>query len=159
MGLVWRSRTSLVGQLIGLVRLVASFAAQLFYRPSDAVAEEYHKWYYGNLVWTKTTYMGINCWKSVSDMWNYQEILSELQPSLVIEFGTRYGGSAVYFANIMRQISHSRYLPWTTHTKPSIQEPGANQMFCSLNRHPPTRRLPNKFNASKTNTLARSSPS
>lgn len=104
MGLVWRSRTSLVGQLIGLVRLVASFAAQLFYRPSDAVAEEYHKWYYGNLVWTKTTYMGINCWKSVSDMWNYQEILSELQPSLVIEFGTRYGGSAVYFANIMRQI-------------------------------------------------------
>lgn len=79
MGLVWRSRTSLVGQLIGLVRLVASFAAQLFYRPSDAVAEEYHKWYYGNLVWTKTTYMGINCWKSVSDMWNYQEILSELQ--------------------------------------------------------------------------------
>ncbi|MET2797766.1 rhamnosyl O-methyltransferase, partial [Mycobacterium tuberculosis] len=53
MGLVWRSRTSLVGQLIGLVRLVASFAAQLFYRPSDAVAEEYHKWYYGNLVWTK----------------------------------------------------------------------------------------------------------
>ncbi|MET2812050.1 rhamnosyl O-methyltransferase, partial [Mycobacterium tuberculosis] len=32
MGLVWRSRTSLVGQLIGLVRLVASFAAQLFYR-------------------------------------------------------------------------------------------------------------------------------
>lgn len=81
MGLVWRSRTSLVGQLIGLVRLVASFAAQLFYRPSDAVAEEYHKWYYGNLVWTKTTYMGINCWKSVSDMWNYQDILSELQPS------------------------------------------------------------------------------
>lgn len=79
MGLVWRSRTSLLGQLIGLVRLVASFAAQLFYRPSDAVAEEYHKWYYGNLVWTKTTYMGINCWKSVSDMWNYQEILSELQ--------------------------------------------------------------------------------
>jgi len=104
MGLVWRDRTSLVRQLIGFVRLVTSFVAQLFYRPSDSVTEEYHKWYYSNLVWTKATYLGINCWKSVSDMWNYQEILNELQPSLVIEFGTRYGGSAVFFANIMRQI-------------------------------------------------------
>ena len=27
-------------------------------------------------------------------MWNYQEILFAMRPSLVIEFGTRYGGSA-----------------------------------------------------------------
>jgi cephalosporin hydroxylase len=46
--------------------------------------------------------MGIKCWKSVSDMWNYQEILTELKPSLVIEFGTRYGGSALFFATVMR---------------------------------------------------------
>jgi cephalosporin hydroxylase len=39
-------------------------------------------------------------------MWNYQEILYSLQPSLVIEFGTRYGGSALFFAAVMRQIGH-----------------------------------------------------
>lgn len=83
-----------------------------------------------------------------------------MQPSLVIEFGTRYGGSAVYFANIMRQIGQPfKVLTVDNSHKALDQEPGANQMFCSLNRHPPTRRLPNKFNASKTNTLARSSPS
>jgi cephalosporin hydroxylase len=37
-------------------------------------------------------------------MWNYQEILFELKPSLVIEFGSARGGSALFFANIMRQI-------------------------------------------------------
>ncbi|KUH80885.1 MULTISPECIES: rhamnosyl O-methyltransferase [unclassified Mycobacterium] len=75
-----------------------------FYQPAGSECEEYHKWYYNTLVWKQTTWMGIPCWKSVSDMWNYQEILFELKPSLVIEFGTRYGGSALFFASIMRRI-------------------------------------------------------
>jgi len=48
--------------------------------------------------------MGVDCQKSVSDMWNYQEILFDLKPSLVIEFGTCHGGSALFFATIMRWI-------------------------------------------------------
>ena len=108
----WRDRTSLVArdkatpsqQLVGMLRMGGSFVSQILYRPTAAAAEEYHKWYYGSLVWTKTTWAGIKCWKSVSDMWNYQEILSDLKPSLVIEFGTRYGGSAVFFASVMRLV-------------------------------------------------------
>jgi cephalosporin hydroxylase len=91
---------------MGLVRQVASVAAGLIYRPSDSVAEEYHKWYWGTLVQEKTTWNGVKCRKSVSDMWNYQEILSDLKPSLVVEFGTWYGGSALFFASIMRQNGH-----------------------------------------------------
>nr|WP_163756697.1 CmcI family methyltransferase [Mycobacterium botniense] len=74
------------------------------YQPTGSESEEYHKWYFNTFVWKKTTWMGVNCWKSVADMWNYQEILFELKPSLVIEFGTAHGGSALFFANIMRQI-------------------------------------------------------
>lgn len=48
--------------------------------------------------------MGVGTLKSPMDMWNYQEILVELQPSLIIEFGTWYGGSALFFASVMRQI-------------------------------------------------------
>ena len=87
---------------MGLVRQMASVVAGYIYRPTDSAAAEYHKWYYGTLVWNKTTWMGIKCLKSVSDMWNYQEILIELKPSLIIEFGTCYGGSALFFANVMR---------------------------------------------------------
>ena len=74
------------------------------YQPTGSEAEEYHKWYYNTFVWKKTSWMGITCWKSVSDMWNYQEILYELKPSLVIEFGTNQGGSALFFATIMKQL-------------------------------------------------------
>ena len=89
----------------GLGRRFASwFLAPFFYQPTGSESEEYHKWYFNTFVWRKTTWMGIDCWKSVADMWNYQEILVELKPSLVIEFGTNQGGSALFFASIMRQI-------------------------------------------------------
>jgi cephalosporin hydroxylase len=89
----------------GLVKTLASATlANYLYQPTGSESEEYHKWYYNTLVWKKTTWMGVECWKSVSDMWNYQEILFELKPSLVIEFGTCHGGSALFFASVMRQI-------------------------------------------------------
>lgn len=68
-------------------------------------AEEYHKWYYNSEVWHHVKFMGVPCYKSVIDMWNYQEIMAELKPSLVVEFGTRFGGSALYFSVIGRGIN------------------------------------------------------
>jgi len=85
-------------------RFAGAIVARYFYRPTGSEFDAYHKWYYNTEVWTKTTWMGVKCQKSVSDMWNYQEILFELKPSLVIEFGTHYGGSALFFASVMRQI-------------------------------------------------------
>ncbi len=64
----------------------------------------YHHWYYDNRVWETTTWLGVPILKSVSDMWNYQEILTELRPSLVVEFGTYMGGSALFFATIMEKL-------------------------------------------------------
>ncbi len=66
----------------------------------------YHIWHYNSHLWAETKWMGVTTLKSPSDMWNYQEILFALRPSLVIEFGTRYGGSALFFAEVMRQIGH-----------------------------------------------------
>jgi cephalosporin hydroxylase len=66
----------------------------------------YHLWYYRNLVWDTTTWVGVKTLKSPADMWNYQEILYALKPSLVVEFGTRFGGSALFFAAVMRQIGN-----------------------------------------------------
>lgn len=78
--------------------------SQLFYRSTGSEPEEYSKWYFNNLVWQDTTWMGIETYKSPCDMWNYQEILVDVEPSLVVEFGTAYGGSAIYWASVMRQI-------------------------------------------------------
>jgi cephalosporin hydroxylase len=78
--------------------------SQLLYRSNGSEPEEYSKWYFNNLVWQDTTWMGVETYKSPCDMWNYQEILSHLKPSLVIEFGSAFGGSALYWASVMRQI-------------------------------------------------------
>jgi cephalosporin hydroxylase len=87
-----------------LRRLANSMLAIFVYQPTGSEPEEYHKWYYNTFVWKKTSFMGVTTWKSVSDMWNYQEILFDLKPSLVIEFGTNQGGSALFFATIMKRI-------------------------------------------------------
>ena len=85
-------------------RLANSARSLFFYQPTGSEADEYHKWYFNTFVWRKTTWMGVNCWKSIADLWNYQEILFDLKPSLVIEFGTAHGASATFFASMMRQI-------------------------------------------------------
>ncbi|MEI8345053.1 MAG: CmcI family methyltransferase [Candidatus Omnitrophota bacterium] len=74
---------------------------------NQAVWDDYHGWYYNNSVWETTSFLGVPANKSVSDMWNYQEIISELQPSIVIEFGTLYGGSALFFSTIARLVNPS----------------------------------------------------
>jgi cephalosporin hydroxylase len=66
--------------------------------------DQYHNWYYDTHVWETTTFLGVKCLKSVSDMWNYQEILFELKPSLIIEVGTANGGSALYFSWLLKTI-------------------------------------------------------
>ena len=85
-------------------KAAAPSLARYFYQPTGSEPNEYHKWYYNTQVFNNITWMGVKTQKSASDMWNYQEILFELKPSLVIEFGTNYGGSALFFANVMRQI-------------------------------------------------------
>jgi cephalosporin hydroxylase len=73
--------------------------------------ELYHLWYYDTRVWDRTTFLGVPCLKSVSDMWNYQEIIFELKPSLIVEFGANQGGSTLFFSEILKLTSsNSRVL-------------------------------------------------
>lgn len=74
------------------------------FTPLTDPADAYHRWYYDTEVWERVRFMGVITNKSVADMWNYQEILSQLRPSLIVEFGTRFGGSALYFSVIGRAI-------------------------------------------------------
>jgi cephalosporin hydroxylase len=73
----------------------------------NQIWDAYHQWYYDSEVWEGVVYLGVPCNKSVSDMWNYQEILFDLTPSLIVEFGTRFGGSALFFSVTGRAINPS----------------------------------------------------
>ena len=63
--------------------------------------ESYFKWYWNSGTWRTTTWRGVEARKVVSDMWNYQEIISSLPITLVIECGARKGGSTLFFADLL----------------------------------------------------------
>lgn len=86
--------------------MIARRLNSLFYNPDASAAEKYHIWFYATKIWEQTKWMNVTTYKSPSDMWNYQEILSSLKPRLIIEFGTAFGGAALFFAGVMRQIGN-----------------------------------------------------
>jgi len=67
----------------------------------QAVVEAYHKLYYTKRLWEKTTWMGAACLKSPHDVWVYQEILFETRPTLIVETGTAWGGSAHFLGTVL----------------------------------------------------------
>ena len=64
--------------------------------------------YYNSRVWMKTSFLGVPCLKAVTDMWNYQEIIYQLKPTLLIEFGTAAGGSTLFFDELLKIIYHDQ---------------------------------------------------
>src|SRR5712691_10831035 len=62
---------------------------------------EYLKWYYKANVWKRTHYRGVRTLKFPLDMWNYQELMFEKDIHWVLETGTRHGGSALFFADLL----------------------------------------------------------
>ncbi len=68
---------------------------------AETIGEDYFRWYYDRHIWKNLYYRGIRVLKFVPDMWNYQEIIYERPITHVVETGTRHGGSALFFADIL----------------------------------------------------------
>ena len=71
---------------------------------NQQAVNSYHEWYADN-VGRAITYLGTPIMKNVCDLWNYQQVIYRLWPSLVIEFGTAHGGSALWFADLMQRVN------------------------------------------------------
>jgi len=64
--------------------------------------DAFHRAFYDSRqTWGMTFFEGIPVLKNPLDLWVMQEILWDLQPTLLIETGTAYGGSALYYARQM----------------------------------------------------------
>jgi cephalosporin hydroxylase len=96
-------------------------------RPSPAVRraviEQFHRLYYhsGKQTWKNTRFYGVTVWKNPMDLWLYQEMIHEFRPDVVIEAGTKYGGSAYYFARLFDLVGHGQVI--TIDTKPQPNRP------------------------------------
>jgi cephalosporin hydroxylase len=72
--------------------------------PAAQIVDAFHRLYYehndGATTWRDTYWMGVPTRKCPLDLWVYQEILHERRPTLIIECGTAFGGSALYLAHL-----------------------------------------------------------
>jgi cephalosporin hydroxylase len=55
-------------------------------------------------------WLGRPVWQYPLDAWVLQEVISEVKPDLIIEFGTFQGGSAFFFASLCDLLGHGRVL-------------------------------------------------
>ena len=69
---------------------------------ANEAGERYLRWFYDQGVWKRMHYRGVRILKLPSDLWNYQEIFAEHRVQWVLETGTRHGGSALYFADLLK---------------------------------------------------------
>jgi len=76
------------------------------------VSTQFARLYYGRVESTVfgTRFLGIQTLKYPTDLWVYQEIISETLPELIIETGTWHGGSALYLATLCDAIGHGRVI-------------------------------------------------
>ena len=77
-------------------------------RAQRLITDAFHRLYYylSERTWTQTSWMGVPTRKLPLDLWIYQEIIAELRPSLIVETGTRFGGSALFFAHLCDLLGH-----------------------------------------------------
>ena len=74
------------------------------------VVDQFHKLYYGSQIfdksWGNTFWLGAPTQKCPLDIWIYQEMLFEIKPDVIIECGTKYGGSALFLASMCDLLHH-----------------------------------------------------
>ncbi len=58
----------------------------------------------------KTTYFGVKTLKNPLDFWVYREIIVEVQPDVIVEVGTAYGGGALAMAHILDHLGKGRII-------------------------------------------------
>jgi cephalosporin hydroxylase len=76
------------------------------------IADAFHRLYYYNpeRTWYDTRWLGHEIRKLPLDLWIYQEIVHEVRPDVIIETGTRFGGSAMFLAHLCDLIGHGEVI-------------------------------------------------
>jgi len=75
-----------------------------------SVSDEYHIYYEENRLWEHTYWLGVNVQKNPCDLVIIQELITKVRPDFIVETGTRYGGSALFFASICELIGNGQVI-------------------------------------------------
>lgn len=76
----------------------------------QSAVDAYHKFYERHKLWQNTKWLGVPCWKLPFDAFIIQDIIYEVRPDYIIETGTAYGGSALFYASLCELMEHGSVL-------------------------------------------------
>ena len=71
----------------------------------EMTLREWIERYQREIVFERIQYRGISTWKNALDLWIYQEIIWECEIEVVIEIGTRHGGTTLWLSDLLRNFS------------------------------------------------------
>ena len=74
-------------------------------RSLDMSLREWVEYYQANVVMKQVHYRGIPTWKNVFDLWVIQEIIHETQPEMVVEIGSKFGGTTLWLSDVMKSVA------------------------------------------------------
>ena len=77
-----------------------SFANYSFRRANPTTREQANRFFFQTGSWAATHWLGTRTAKNPLDAWIMQEIISETRPEMLVETGTNFGGSALFFASV-----------------------------------------------------------
>jgi len=89
----------------------------------EAIADQFSRLYYHDRrTWRQTYWFGTPTWKCPLDLWLYQELLHEVEPDLIVETGTAFGGSANYLAWLCDRVDRGRIVSVDIEARPGRPE-------------------------------------
>lgn len=96
--------------ILSLTLACGEFLLNLHYRREltspTQVARRFQEVYYDSQVWRgRTHWRGVPSEQAPTDNWNMQELISELRPDYIIETGTLYGGTTLFYADVLSYVN------------------------------------------------------
>jgi len=92
----------------------------------NKIIQDFHDLYYESSciggTWKNTNWLGVPIQKCPLDCWIYQELLFEIKPDIIIETGTKVGGSALFFASILDLIGKGEVITIDINGKGKLPE-------------------------------------
>ena len=77
---------------------------------TQKICDNFHKLYEEKRIWEKTTWLGTPIWKFPFDAFIIQELIFKIKPRYIIETGTNFGGSALFYASIMQLLGYGQVI-------------------------------------------------
>jgi len=72
---------------------------------SSFITRKFQRLYYNSQVWTNTTWLGVQSQQAPTDNWSMQELIVEIAPDYIIETGTLFGGTTLFYADVLSNVN------------------------------------------------------